>query len=580
MRVWAELRRRNVFRAATLYAAAAWLVVQVATQVLPLFGAPNWMLRVIVLASVIGFPFVLAFSWYYELTPEGLKRESQVPREESIRHITGKRLDRAIIAVLGVVVVLLLANTFVRHRDVASAPDKSVAVLPLLDEGGGAAGDQYFSDGLSEELISELTRIEGLKVIGRSSSFQFRGDTSDSKAIGAKLGVATLLEGTVRRDGGRLRIVVELINAANGSSLWSQVYDRELKDIFDVQSDIAHSVAAAMKIELQGGGAGDRPPGGDLDAYNAYLQGKFYGERGTEADERRAIAWFNEAIRIDPRYAQAYAELSSSWTNLTSVFLGGADRERGYANARMAAGLALKLAPDLASAHTANGYLLYAADFDWKSTEAEYRRALQLTPGDGEAKSRLGTLLATLGQPAEAVELTRQSLETDPLHTISYSSLANYLAALGRLDEAEQAIGKAIELQPSAQYYRTELAMIRIQRGDAAGALRAAQAEPAGNWRDIALALARQIGGDQAVADAALRDVIAKYADDGAWQIAQMYALRKQPDQAFAWLERARANNDPGISNLLTDPFLLAYKDDPRFAAFCRKVGLPFPPRT
>ncbi|MGH8212114.1 MAG: hypothetical protein ACREPP_02645, partial [Rhodanobacteraceae bacterium] len=216
MRVWAELRRRNVFRAATLYAAAAWLVVQVATQVLPLFGAPNWTLRVIVLASVIGFPFVLAVSWYYELTPEGLRRESEVPREESIRHITGKRLDRAIIAVLSVVVVLLLANTFVRHRDVAGVPDKSVAVLPLLDEGTGA-GDQYFSDGLSEELISELTRVEGLKVIGRNSSFQFRGDTGDSKTIGAKLGVATLLEGTVRRDGGHLRIVVELINAANGS---------------------------------------------------------------------------------------------------------------------------------------------------------------------------------------------------------------------------------------------------------------------------------------------------------------------------------------------------------------------------
>ncbi|MGH8212916.1 MAG: tetratricopeptide repeat protein, partial [Rhodanobacteraceae bacterium] len=346
-----------------------------------------------------------------------------------------------------------------------------------------------------------------------------------------------------------------------------------------VQSDIARSVAAAMKIELQGSGdASDRPPGGNVDAYNAYLQGKFYGERNTEADERRAIAWYNKAIGLDPRYAQAYAELSSSWTNLTSVFLGGADTQRGYANARMAAGLALKLAPDLASAHAANGFLLYAADFDWKGAEAEYRRALQLLPGYEEAKSRLGTLLATLGQPAEAVELTRESLETDPLHAISYSSLANYLSALGRLDEAEQAINKAIELQPSAQYYHTELAIIRIQRGDAAGALQAAQAEPAGNWRDIALALARQIGGDPALADSALRNVIAKYADDGAWQIAQIYALRKQPDEAFAWLERARANNDPGISNLLTDPFLLAYKDDPRFAAFCRKVGLPVLP--
>ncbi|HJU26528.1 MAG TPA: hypothetical protein VJ722_07635, partial [Rhodanobacteraceae bacterium] len=156
MSVFAELRRRNVFRAATLYAAAAWLVVQVATQVLPVFGAPNWSLRLVVLAAVIGFPFVLAIAWYYELTPEGLRRESEVPREQSIRHLTGKKLDRAIIAVLSVVVVVLLLNTFVLHRGAGAIPDRSVAVLPLLYQGGGS-GDRYFSDGLSEELISELT---------------------------------------------------------------------------------------------------------------------------------------------------------------------------------------------------------------------------------------------------------------------------------------------------------------------------------------------------------------------------------------------------------------------------------------
>lgn len=574
-----ELRRRNVFRAGTLYAAAAWLVVQVATQVLPVFDAPNWVQRLIVVAAVIGLPFVLAFAWYYELTPEGLKLESEVPREHSIRHLTGKRLDRAIIAVLCVVVVVLLANTFVLHRDAEVAPEKSVAVLPLLDESHDGS-DQYFSDGLSEELISDLTQIGGLKVIGRNSSFQFRGDISDSRAIGDRLGVATLLEGTVRRDGERVRIVIGLINAADGRSLWSQIYDREFKDIFAVQSDISRSVAAAMQVELSGAGAdnGGRPPGGHVQAYNAYLQGKFYGERGTEADERRAIAEFNEAVRIDPRYAQAYAELSMAWTNLTSVFLGGAEMRRGYQRSREAADAALRLAPGLAAAHLAHGSLLYASDFDWAGAEAEYRRALQLTPNDGEAKYRLGTLLATLGQPAPAIDLTRQALATDPLHANWYSSLASYLAPLGRLDEAEQAIGKAIELQPSGSYYRAALAFIQIQRGDADAALRAAQSEPPGAWRDVALAMARQIGSDSAAADAALRIVIDQHAGDGAYQIAEIYALRKQPDLMFQWLERAHANGDPGVSNLLTDPFLLAYRNDPRFVAFCSKVGLPAPP--
>ena len=179
----AELRRRNVFRAATLYAAAAWLIVQVATQVFPFFGIANWVVRLIVIAAVIGFPFVLAFAWYYELTPDGLKPEREVPRAESIRHLTGKRLDRAIIAVLSVIVVLLLANTFVRHRDSQAIPDKSIAVLPLLDESGGAR-DQYFSDGLSEDLISMLGQVPELKVIGRNSSFRFRGDISDSTLPG------------------------------------------------------------------------------------------------------------------------------------------------------------------------------------------------------------------------------------------------------------------------------------------------------------------------------------------------------------------------------------------------------------
>lgn len=582
IRFLAELRRRNVFRAGTLYAAVAWLVVQVATQVFPFFAIADWVVRLIVIAALIGFPVVLAVAWYYEFTPEGLKLESEVPRAASITRQTGKRLDHAIIAVLCVIVVLLLANTVVRHRDSGAIPDKSVAVLPLLNENGDA-GDQYFSDGLSEDLISMLGRVPELKVIGRNSSFRFRGDLSDSRGIGAKLGVANLLEGTVRRQGERVRIVASLVSAADSRVIWSQTYDRELKDIFDVQSDIAQSVASSMRATLLGKTieSTDEPPGGNLAAYNAYLQGNFYRARSTEADDRTAIAHYEEAVRIDPRYASAHAALSYTWTMLAGAFLDGPAMQQAYARARAAADTALSLDSDLADAHIARGVYLDWAEFDWRGAEAAFRRGLQLAPNDGNAMSFLADLLATRGRPDQAVEWKRRALEKDPLHATWYEALASYYTALGQLDDAQRAIDKAITLQPNAASFHETLAVIAIRRGDAATALRVAQQGPPGSWRDIAVALARQIGGDPVAADAALQDVIAKYGDGNAYQIAEIYALRKQPEPMFAWLDRAWSNRDPGISYLLYDSFLLAYRNDPRFAAFCRKAGLPPPsPKT
>lgn len=582
MRFLAELRRRNVFRAGTLYAAVAWLIVQVATQVFPFFGIADWLVRLIVIAAAIGLPVVLAVAWYYEITPDGLKLESEVPRAASITRQTGKRLDHAIIAVLCVIVVLLLANTLVLHRDPDAIPDKSVAVLPLLNENGDA-GDQYFSDGLSEDLISMLGRVPELKVIGRNSSFRFRGDLSDSRGIGAKLGVANLLEGTVRRQGERVRIVASLISAVDSRVIWSQTYDRELKDIFDVQTDIAHSVAGSMRATLLGKAieSTDEPPGGNLAAYNAYLQGNFYRARSTEADDRTAIAHYEDAVRIDPRYASAHAALSYTWTMLAGAFLDGPAMRQAYANARAAADTALSLDPDLADAHIARGVFLDWAEFDWHGAEAAFRRGLQLAPNDGNAMSFLADLLATRGRPDQAVEWKRRALGKDPLHATWYEALASYYTALGQLDDAQRAIDKAITLQPNAASFHETLTVIAIRRGDAATALRVAQEGPPGSWRDIALALARQIGGDPVAADAALQDLIARYGDGNAYQIAEIYALRKQPGPMFAWLDRAWSNRDPGISYLLYDPFLLAYRNDPRFAAFCRKVGLPPPsPKT
>lgn len=588
MRLIAELKRRNVLRAGALYAAGAWLLVQVATQVFPFFNISNWVVRWIVIAAVIGFPFALIFSWFYELTPQGLRLESEITPGESITAHTGKKLDRWIIAILTLVVVLLLTNQFVLHKDTnavadkpvaATLPAKSIAVLPLINESGDPKQD-YFSDGLSEELISALAQVHDLKVIGRNSSFQFRGkQQADNAAIGQKLGVATLLEGTVRMQGNQVRIVASLIKADDGSQVWSQSYDHELKDIFAVQSEIATAVAGALKAVLLGevALASDKPPSGSIDAYTALLQGNFYLDRHGEDDYHKSIAFYDEAISVDPRYALAYANLALAWVNLGATYLGGAETAEANVKARAAASTALSLDPDLAVAHVARGNVLMDADFDYAAAEAEFRRAVALAPADATVKNGLATLLSTLGHLNEAADLTRQALAIDPLHISWLTNLASNLIPLGRLDEAEQVLRTAIALQPSGPISHMELAIVAILRGQPDVALQAAQQENDGTWRRYALALALQAQGDHAAAEAALQALIAQDGSSAPFQIASVYAYRQQPEQVFAWLDRTWTARDPGVAGLLYDPFLLAYKNDPRFAAFCRKVGLPVP---
>jgi TolB-like protein/Tfp pilus assembly protein PilF len=573
-----ELRRRNVYRAAVFYAASAWLLVQVATQVFPLFHIAEWVLRWIVVAAVVGFPFAMAFAWFYEWTPQGLRRESDVAPAESITHKTGKKLDRWIIAVLAAAVVLLLTDRFVLHKDAYVAGDNSIAVLPLVNEGGDKE-QQYFSDGLSENLIVALSQFSGLKVIGRNSSFRFRDTKDDSRSVGEKLGVATLLEGSVQHAGDAVRISAELIRAADGSTIWSQRYDRPYKDLFALQDDITQSVAGALKTKLLTNDSAstqtDRPPSGNLDAYSAYLRGKFYFARSSEADWRNAIEQYAIATRIDPRYALAWVGLAHAGGWLAAQYLGGAEALRINAQARSDIDTALKLEPNLAAAHMARGELLSAQDFDWSGAETEFRRALELEPNNSDALENLGVLFATRGQTQPAIQLLQQSLVTDPLRSGGYMLLSRLFASEGQLDEAESSIRKAIALQPASGIFDATLAIIEVQRGDAKAALAAAERTLPGNWQDYALAMARQIGGDRAAADAALKLAIDKDADGMAFQIAQIQALRRDPDETFAWLDRALASRDPGLQFLLVDRFLLRYQGDPRFVAFCGKIGLP-----
>lgn len=591
----AELRYRHIWRAAVLYIGAVWALAQGIAQLGPVFGMPDWTTRWFVIACAIGFPFWVAFSWYYKLTPSGLKLETQgEDHDPSFQHAVGRKLDFWIIGVMAVAIVLLATNTIVGHQDavrgkgsvdartmaaeLAKLPNKSVAVLPLANESGDPR-QQYFSDGLSEELISDLTQIMGLKVIGKYSSFKFR-DSKDSLAqIGMALGVAHLIQGSIRQQGNRIRVTVSLVRVRDGSSIWSHSYDELLSDVFAIQSRIGHAVAAALKIKLMGNAivSSDKPPSGNVEAYQLMLQGHALVLRQTHDGFNQGIPLLKQALRLDPDYAYTWGLLSTAYVNQGQIFLTGDARELAYAQARLAADRQQLLAPNAASTYAVRGYLLSTIDNDPIGALAQYQRALALAPSDGRTMVFLAFGLLNEGRLKQAAAKFREAIATDPLQYGWYAGLATALLAQGQLDAAERATRKALALQPEYPGLYGNLTQIDVLRGDVAGALRDARQEAnpvLGTW---ARALAQQIGPDHKQADAALQNYIARNGKTQPYLVADLYALRRQPDRMFAWLQRALAQHDPQLTGLLYDPFALTYRHDPRFAALFRQAGLPMP---
>src|SRR5690348_2229327 len=580
--ILARLKQRKLVQWALAYIAAAFAFLQGIDIVAQRFGWPDAVERSMIIVICVGFFVVLLLAWYHG--ERGAQKVSSVELLilALLLAIGGGALWRfASTPVAATAVVEEAAGTTVGTPPAlaASIPRKSVAVLPLDNE-SGEKDQQYFSDGLSEDLITALSQFAGLKVISRDSSFHFRHSNDSSREIGAKLGVAHLLEGSVQKLGDEVRISAELVNAADGSTLWSQHYDRPYKDLFALQDDITRAVANALKAKLlEGGGAvvqSDRPPSGNLAAYTAYQRGVAYAALGTAAGQHEAIAQFDQAIRLDPRYARAYVAASVVWGGLAATFDTDAVAVRNdIAQARAAADMALQLDPDLAASHEALAGLMESFDFNWTGALAESKRAVELAPGDSGAKFGLAAIQARIGRVASAVNLDRQALASAPLNALAYFGLGRKLIGLGQLDEAESALRQSIKLTSGASRPYAYLAMIEVLRGDAATALSAAQTTPPGYWHDFAVTLALQVGTNRAAADTALKNMIDKYSSNAAYQIAEIFAVRKDPDNMFKWLDRAVANRDAGIELLLFDPLVLRYRNDPRFVAFCKKVGLP-----
>jgi eukaryotic-like serine/threonine-protein kinase len=447
----------------------------------------------------------------------------------------------------------------------------AIAVLPFTNL--SADKDQeYFSDGLTEELLNVLAKNPKLQVTSRTSAFSFKGTKTDINTIAEKLKVTHVLEGSVRKAGDQLRITAQLIEVATDSHLWSETYDRKMANIFAVQDDIANSVAGALKMTLEGGKT-PKAQEANPEAYNAYLQGRYFSGRGSKEDLEKAIAYFEQALQIDPNYARARVELSGVYS--AQADYGYLPVDEGYAKARKEAEKALELDPNLAEAHSIMGWIKTTYDWDWTGADAAYKHALELEPGNADVVRGAAALAGTLGRFDEAIRLGRRTIELDPLRVATYNNLGNVAYYAGRLEEAEAAYRKALELNPQYPGEHERLGRIYLAQSKTEEALAEMQKEPEPAWRGQGLALTYHAAGKKKEADAALADYIKEYQNEAAFQIAEIYAYRGETDKAFEWLERAYKQRDGGLSGMKGDPLLRNIQKDPRYNAFLKKMKLP-----
>jgi len=467
---------------------------------------------------------------------------------------------------------LSLAIYRMRHQELSAFDDRTIAVLPFEDMSPGK-DQEYFADGLADELLTDLAKIPELRVSARTSSFQFRNKGEDLRSIAKKLNVHSILEGGVRKSGNRVRITVQLIDAVGGFHLWSESYDRELVDIFAVQAEIAHAVAEALKVSLlQSKPAPQSMAAQDAEAYNAYLQGRYFSERRNREDVQKGIQYYEQSLELNPNSARTWASLAEAHMHLAdSSYI---PVEVGYGKAREETERALALDPNLAKAHQCMGWIKMAHDWNWEAAHVSYQRALFLEPSNATTVWQTARLALTVGQVDDALKLVRKSVELDPLDTTAYLNLGDINYYKGHQDEAAAALSKAIELNPEFPVARAYLARVYLLQGRPQDALAVAEKEPDAGWRLYALVLASYAAGNKKQSDDLFADFLQKYPTEWYYQIAQMYAYRGDLDHAFEWLERGYAEREVGLCQIKGDPLFRNLERDPRYAAFVKKMAL------
>lgn len=528
--------------------------------------------------SMIKLPVVVSsYSTKGHITDEivGTATASLEQERSSSKH-SGWNL--VLLFVMPLVLALAVTEYFLvakKETNAFSSKNTSLVVLPFADM-SPSKDEEYLSDGLTEELIDDLARVPGLKVVGRSSAFQFKGRNEDLREIGRKLGVANVLEGSVRRERNHVRITADLIEADDGFQLWSQTYDREVTDIFAIQDEIAFATTEALQVKLLGGIG--QPVTSNLrstnaEAYQAYLLAKYLsGQAQNKEDFSKAVARIAQAIKLDEQYAPAWSLRSSVKTMMVEDGL--IDPAQGYREARDDAERAIGLDPTAASGYLALATIQIDHDWDWDAADTCLTTASALEPGGTDVLRIRSHLSLVFGNVNQAIKLEQQAVMLDPLHINSHLGLGYVLYLAGRYDEAQAEMKKALELDSHAAFVHVSMGKIFLKEGKPRKALVEIQKEPTEWGKLIGQALVYHALGREQDSTAALSELIARHATDAAYQIAQVYAYRGESQTAFEWLDRAYELRDAGMTQIKADPLFEGLRHDLRYTELLKKMRL------
>ena len=587
---FAELKRRNVYKIAVAYAVVAWLLIQAASILFPTFDAPLWAMKVIVALLVLCFPVALVLSWAFEITPEGIKLESEIDPKKSITRKTGRKIVGLTVAVAIIAASLMIfqiirPQLFARSQaatgDLISIPAKSIAVLPF-DNLSQDPNNAFFAEGVQDEILTRLAKVADLKVISRTSTQRFKSAPADLREIAKQLGVMHVVEGSVQKASDQVRVNVQLINAMSDAHLWADTFDRKLTDIFAVESEIAKTIAERLQAKLSGSEETAmtkmaKMPTANSAAYELYLKGRFFWNKRTPENLAKSVDCFKQAVALDPNYAMAYAGLADAYVIYPDY--GAGTPEKFYPKAKEMALKALSLEPSLGGPHAALGviYTNYERDFD--KAVAEFERAIELDPNYATAHQWLSSPLQATLQTDRAIAEDRRAAELDPLSLIVNADLAYTYFNAHRFDEALAQSRKTLEIDPDFHVARNYLGLALQFRGqlkEAVAELRASAVDPFGQGL---------LG--QACARAGLRDeaqkILAQLEEQARTKFVTGYSIAiirlALGDKAGAMeaLETAAEQRASEFLIIQSDPLFDDLRGDPRFEAFIRKIFGPKP---
>jgi len=608
MSLFNELKRRNVFRVGIAYTVAAWVLLQVVDLVLENIATPDWVMKVFMLGVILGFPIAIVIAWAFEVTPDGIKRESEIDRSQSIASNTGHKLDRIIMAFLVLAIVLLVSDRVIRKEAPPASPApvktvanqieninpaqtkpvtasttrvipttdlQSVAVLPFINMSDDEE-NEYFSDGISEELLNVLVQVKGLRVPSRTSSFTFKGSKKKLADIGRELGVDHVLEGSVRKSGDRIRVTAQLIEVNTDTHLWSETYTRKLDDIFAVQDEIAQAIVSALKITLSGNVQSliQNRPTNNVDAYNKYLLGRHLWNQRLPASLLASVKPLQEAVTLDPGYGQAWAALADAYVLIPEY---GAGSTAEYIPlAHTAAAKALAINPESARALTTSAYIKFMYDYDLEGAKAEFEKAISFEPGYATAHQWYGELLEVTGYQDAAMNEFRLARKADPLAAIMPYAICWSLSFTHRWQEAFSYCQEALILDPRFNPAIDGLAYLNLRAGKFDQARQ--------RYRELASITDTDMTSQLAVVDAlenpAMKEVALSIISqdaalpDGVLNKGFYLMLLNQPELAMDNLEKAFAAGDSYAVHLMRMDVYAPLHSNPRFQALLKKMNM------